>query len=871
MAIIQTTDKATSNEYINLFPDLFVTEKEKNSNDYVKQTMDFFSNIAYSQYTQKERKITKNYQLLNGIITSEDFYEPEVRNFTASLLKNAPLPSHVQHYPIMNPYINQMIGEVSTRPDNARVKAFDADSQNEELQAKTQVLQDYILQGAREKIMMKVAKQNGVSPNDLMASKEGSNQVEQMTEQEVAGYMMSYTSTAENWSNHVLESLRLDFNIKEQSEEAFKDLLVTSEEWYHIYENNSRLGFTSKVENAKNIWNLTTPNKKYSRDSYAIGTINLMELSEIIDTFILTEDEINFLKKGTHGFEQGNIRTSNLFTNTKGDKSVTYDTYSEAQVREKMLAESQLKDNNTALEQFMGINNNIGSFGSKFIVIRSYWKSKKRQGKLLYMDPITNTPQTIIVDETYKKIPEEISIEWGYINQWWTGVKIGDAIYYSEPYLLLDYPPIIGVIHNNKNSEAKSLVDLVKPFQTLYNICMNQLFELLDKEIGNVARVSLRRIPRLKDGDDQDALDQWEMQARERGFIFDDDSPENTQGSVSNQNIAGSIDLTRSSEIQSRYNLAATIKNECGELLGFTRQRLGSSMATETATSINNGLAQSYAQTEPYFKQHEYLLNQYYQALLDVSLYIESSKPESTIRYISNDGDSKFIQVNGADLKLRDLKVFVTSRSEDQKVFQELRQLSQAMLQNGASIYDVAVLYSTNSVRQMKDTFKKLDEYQKQMQQQEQDSKQQELQQSQQQFEYTMQENSRVREQEMINNNYQKELDRINRKEVAIINTFSKQDDNLKDTNMDGSPDLIEYSRLSSDQLIAQQDHERELAKISSDSQKHTDNMKIALEGIKLEKEKLKQEKELKEKELATKLTVAKYGDKGTKNSPRKK
>ena len=44
----------------------------------------------------------------------------------------------------------------------------------------------------------------------------------------------------------------------------------------------------------------------------------------------------------------------------------------------------------------------------------------------------------------------------------------------------------------------------MKPFQVIYNICMNQLYKLLEKEIGNVAAVNLRRIPRVKDGDGQD-------------------------------------------------------------------------------------------------------------------------------------------------------------------------------------------------------------------------------------------------------------------------------------------------------------------------------------------------------------------------------
>ncbi len=106
-------------------------------------------------------------------------------------------------------------------------------------------------------------------------------------------------------------------------------------------------------------------------------------------------------------------------------------------------------------------------------------------------------------------------------------------------------------------------------------------------------------------------------------------------------------------------------------------------------------------------------------------MWIESNKPESTVSYISSEGEAAFVKINGTDLKLRDLKVFVTSRGEDQRFFQELRQLAQPMLQNGASPYEIATLYSTNSVRQMKDIFKSLKEKQEQMAQQQQQMEQQ--------------------------------------------------------------------------------------------------------------------------------------------------
>lgn len=870
---IKGIGQSVANSVYTLYPDQYVSEEEKAGERWIKINGDYFANVAYAQFMANERTLTKNYKLLKGILTREDFYEEEqVASFTETLLKDNDLPSHVKHYPILNPPINTMIGELSRRPDDHHVKAYDDDSLSEEMANKTDVLQNFILQKVRKEVLIKIAQKQGISPQDILSSQQGQQQVEEMTAQQVADYMTGYTSTAEKWGNMTLEALKMELNLKELSEDAFRDLLTCSREYFQILEDNSKLGFRVVNPNPKKVWKLIAPDKKYTRDAYAIGTLDIMELSEILDIFDLDMEEIEALRKGMEGYETNLARESNVFGSATGDKTVTYDVYDPLVQRERMLAESQVQENTEILNNFIGIGNNVHSFGAKFVVVRAYVKSKKKTGLLTYLDPDTGRPEKTLVDETYKKIPEEISIEWGYQNQWWEIIKIGKNVYKAKPYTLLDYPPIIGVIHENRNTEARSLVDLMKPFQVLYNICMNQLFSLFEKELGNVANVSLRRIPRLKDSDDQDAIDQWEMMAKEKGITFDDDSPENTKVPVSNQTVARNIDLTRTNEIQSRYNAAVQLKNECWELVGFNRQRLGSVLATETATGTNTALNQSYAQTEPYFTQHEYVLNQFYQALLDASQSIESQKPTSTLSYINSEGNDAFIQVNGNELKFKDLKVFVTSRAEDQRMFNELKQLAQPILQNGGTPYDIAVLYTTNSIRQMKDTFKKLKEQQEQLQQQQMQQKQQELDQQQKQFEDTQNLAIQQHNQDRADDDYQKELDRINKKEIEIIRTFSgKNTDNERDDNANGVPDILEYSRLSSDIDQAEKSHQRDLAKLAMESKKQSDAMNIELKKLRLEKDKLKTQKEMQDKQIAADITVAKYRDKGTKNSPKKK
>jgi len=846
MAIIRYTKDATIRyAYLNIFPDQFKTDKEKQDESWIKNTMDYFANKAYAEYVKNRDTFVKNYDLVKGILRMEDFYqEPQVKSFTDMLTADLALPAYVKHYSIITTPINELVGEISKRPDTFRVKAFDDDSKAEELEFKTGILQEYVMQQAKQKILEQAA---------LSGDEIDEEEVQQLTMEDVKDELDSYTSIAEKWANHVLTCQKAEFNLKEKSEDAFRDMLISGREFYHIYEDNSKLGFNVEVANPKNVWFLTTPDRKYTSDptgraqaAYAAGTVTVMELSEIIESIPdLTKEEIDHLRSSLQDYGLINVRDSNLGNEgvTPGIDSVTYDTYDPLVLQTRMMIEGEMKENNDGLKDFLGLTSNVSSFGYKYVVVRAYWISKKKIGKLIYTDELGNE-QSMLVDENYKSgtIPTQISLEWGWINQWYQGTKIGPDIYHVKPYKLLNYCPVIGITYEVKNTESKSLVDLMKPFQVIYNVCMNQLFKLLEKEVGKVYLTSIRHIPVPKDGDAQDALDIWEMEARNRGVVFIDDSPENLK-SPSSFNQFRDIDLTRTQEIQSRYTLAQQIKNECWELIGMSRQRMGSISASESATGVNTAVSQSYSQTEPLFVAHEYVMGQLYQAIIDAALYVESKKPQSTLSYITSEGESAFVQVNGTDLKFRDLKVFLTNRPDDTQMFNELRQLAQPLMQNGGSLYDVIELYSTKSIRQMKKVFKVLKEQQQAMQEAQLQQKQQEIEQAGQIAQAQIQQAQQMKEQDIANQNYQNELDRINKKEIALIAAEAKG--GLADVDTSGVPDVLEISKIGNDQIKAAKDFELKLAQINAQSQQNNQKMEIEKEKLQVARDNQKNDLEV--------------------------
>jgi hypothetical protein len=371
---------------------------------------------------------------------------------------------------------------------------------------------------------------------------------------------------------------------------------------------------------------------------------------------------------------------------------------------------------------------------------------------------------------------------------------------------------------------------------------MNQLYRLFEKEIGVVYKVQLRRIPTPKDGDPQDAIAIWEEEARARGIIFEDDSPENLKAPISNTQTSAVMDLNRSTEMQTRYQLAVALKNECWELIGMNRQRLGESLATETATANQNNLAQSFAQTEPYFAAHEYVMSQVYQALVDAAQYKESQKPMSTLSYITAQGDSAFIQVTPKDIKLKDLWVMNTNNAEDQQLFREIRALSQPAMQNGASFYDIITLYSTNSIRQMRKVFKSLKDKQDNLLMSQQQTQQQQVEGQQQLGQAQLEQAERHHQEDNELKKYIADTTNATKLEGEEIKTYFQNPGG--DVNENGMPDIMEIAAHS---LEIQRDltaADMEGKKMALDTKKHEDDMRIKKAGLEIQKDKIKNEKE---------------------------
>jgi hypothetical protein len=188
--------------------------------------------------------------------------------------------------------------------------------------------------------------------------------------------------------------------------------------------------------------------------------------------------------------------------------------------------------------------------------------------------------------------------------------------------------------------------------------------------------------------------------------------------------------------------------------------------------------------------------------------------------------------------------VFLTNRPEDKQMFDELRGLSQAVIQNGGSLYDVIELYSTKSMRAMKKVFKDLRDRQMQMQDQQMQTQQQQLEQQREIAAAQLQQTQLQKEQDIANQNYQNELDRINKKEIAMIAAEAKVGP-LSDVDASGTPDVLEIQKLGAEQSRTTKDYEMKMADIQSKNSQNLQKLQVEREKLKVARENQKNDLEI--------------------------
>jgi protein-disulfide isomerase len=97
----------------------------------------------------------------------------------------------------------------------------------------------------------------------------------------------------------------------------------------------------------------------------------------------------------------------------------------------------------------------------------------------------------------------------------------------------------------------------------------------------------------------------------------------------------------------------------------------------------------------------------------------------------------------------------------------------------------------------------------------------------------------------LANQNYQQELDRINKKEIALINAAARGEAATQDIDESGTADILEISNLSMQQSKAAQDYQLKMQDIQSKNTQAMQKLQLEKEKINVARENMKNDVEV--------------------------
>jgi len=135
---------------------------------------------------------------------------------------------------------------------------------------------------------------------------------------------------------------------------------------------------------------------------------------------------------------------------------------------------------------------------------------------------------------------------------------------------------IVGSIYNLNDSKPFSLVDMMKPYNYLYDAIHDRLNKAIASNWGKIITVDLAKVPKGWD------MEKWLHYAKINKIAVVDSFKEGNIGASTgklagglNNASSGVIDAETGNYIQQQINLLEFIKMEMSEVAGIAKQREG--------------------------------------------------------------------------------------------------------------------------------------------------------------------------------------------------------------------------------------------------------------------------------------------------------
>lgn len=759
------------------------------------------------------------YDLYNSI-----YNEKDLKYVTNPFKQDDGFPAMAQDYNIIKPYVDQLLGEETKRPFNFHPQRTSDIAASEMQEKAKEMLMDYIQATIASKL----------SPEQAARYEQALATGEIQTPEAIAKYLQKdYKDIAETEAYHALQFLKRKLNLTHEFYKGWKDALIGGEEIYYVgvingdpyvervnpmyfdYEHSLDLEFIDDAAwcRRKMIMSAT---EIYDRFYDKMSERQLNELLELIDQRPGAGNNPE-IRKTSMDYESIKLHKINSFTDNPFDID-------------------------------------------HIVVYHCCWKSFKKIGFVTLLNPETGEAEEFQVDEDYKVTGTEQSVEWDWIIEVWEGYRIGDDMYIGiQPieyqHISADNPnsqklPYTGVVYNNTNSKPRSLVSMMKPLQYMYIVVWYRLELALSRDKGKVAVMDITQIPKSMNID----VNKWMHYLSALGVAFINpydegwDIPGREGGKPSQFNQLSSWDLTMSNVIAEYIQLMQKIEDMVAKLTGITPQRQGQIAASELVGNTNTAVSMSYHITEPWFWNHNQVKRRVLTMLLNTSkaAWKDSKK---YLNYILDDATRAFVQLSD-NFFYEDMDIFVDDSTKNQQYIDQLKQLLQPAMQNGASLLDIAEIITLDNMSMIKNRLEEIEQKRMEQMQQQQQAEQQAQQQMAEQQNQLKEEELMLKEAELDLEKYKVDQDRYKAEQdnatkitVAQINSYRGAEN--MDQDMNGIPDPIEIGKQALEQQKINSDIATKQLELNNKRREIEQKREAENKKIQLEKDRMKHETEL--------------------------
>lgn len=752
------------------------------------------------------------YDLYNSI-----YNEKDLKYVTNPFKQDDGFPAMAQDYNIIKPYVDQLLGEETKRPFNFHPQRTSDIAASEMQEKAKEMLMDYIQATIASKL----------SPEQAARYEQALATGEIQTPEAIAKYLQKdYKDIAETEAYHALQFLKRKLNLTHEFYKGWKDALIGGEEIYYIgvingdpyvervnpmyfdYEHSLDLEFIDDAAwcRRKMIMSAT---EIYDRFYDKMSERQLNELLELIDQRPGAGNNPE-IRKTSIDYESIKLHKINSFTDNPFDID-------------------------------------------HIVVYHCCWKSFKKIGFVTLLNPETGEAEEFQVDEDYKVTGTEQSVEWDWIIEVWEGYRIGDDMYIGiQPieyqHISADNPnsqklPYTGVVYNNTNSKPRSLVSMMKPLQYMYIVVWYRLELALSRDKGKVAVMDITQIPKSMNID----VNKWMHYLSALGVAFINpydegwDIPGREGGKPSQFNQLSSWDLTMSNVIAEYIQLMQKIEDMVAKLTGITPQRQGQIAASELVSNANTAVNMSYHITEPWFWNHNQVKRRVLTMLLNTSKAAWKDS-KRYLNYILDDATRAFVQLSD-NFFYEDMDIFVDDSTKNQQYIDQLKQLLQPAMQNGASLLDIAEIITLDNMSMIKNRLEEIEQKRMEQMQQQQQAEQQAQQQIAEQQNQLKEEELMLKEAEMDLEKYKVDQDNATKITVAQLNAYRGAEN--MDQDMNGIPDPIEIGKQALEQQKINSDIATKQLELNNKRREIEQKREAENKKIQLEKDRMKHETEL--------------------------